>query len=114
MNTLNKSLIVLLFGLHGAAALAQGPAAPPVPGARAPGLYVQVIDGLIHVTNPSGTQNFSAGQFGYTASSIQPPVVVPKNPGIQFTPPPAFNTPTAPGHASTSTAKSNAVDCEVR
>lgn len=92
--------------------LAQNTPAPPS-GARAPGLYVQVIDGLIHVTNPSGTSNFAAGQFGYTASPTQPPVVVPKNPGIQFTPPPQFSQSTGPS-ASTGPAKSNAVDCEVR
>ena len=111
---MKKSLIVLFIGLHGALAAAQMP--PPVSGppqaSLPPGLYVQVIDGLIHVTNPVGTQNFSAGQFGYTASINQPPVVVPKNPAMQFTPPPAFNTSSPTQTASSS--KSNAVDCEVR
>lgn len=89
--------------------------APPTPATvgRAPGLYVQVLDGLIHVTNPTGTSNFAAGQFGYTASPNQPPVVVPRNPGIQFTPPPVFSQSTGPA-ASNSPAKSNTVDCEVR
>lgn len=82
-------------------------------GARAPGLYVQVIDGLIHVTNPAGSANFSAGQFGYTASFRQPPVVLPTNPGMQFTPPPVFNQSTGPS-ASNTPSKSNTVDCEVR
>ena len=91
--------------------LAQGPT-PPAP-SLPPGLYVQVIDGLIHVSNPGGTQNFSAGQFGFTPSLNQPPVVVPKNPGLQFTPPPVFNSSTAPG-ASATNSKSNNVDCEVR
>jgi hypothetical protein len=86
---------------------------PPPTAGRAPGLYVQVLDGLIHVTNPSGSSNFSAGQFGYVRTSMQPPVIVPKNPGIQFTPPPAFNQSTGPG-TSTGPAKSNTVDCEVR
>jgi hypothetical protein len=90
-----------------------GAAGAPGGAAKAPGLYVQVIDGLIHVTNPTGTQNFSAGQFGYTASITQPPVVVPKNPGLQFTPPPAFSAP--PSSPGTSGApKSNSVDCVVR
>ncbi|MFC5521035.1 hypothetical protein [Polaromonas jejuensis] len=110
-----KKLPIALFAallavLHGAPVFAQVPT--PSQG-RAPGLYVQVLDGLIHVTNPTGTTNFSAGQFGYTASIKQPPVIVPKNPGIQFTPPPAFNQSTGPG-ASTGPAKSNTVDCEVR
>jgi hypothetical protein len=86
---------------------------PQSTAARAPGLYVQIIDGLIHVTNPTGVSNFSAGQFGYTASPSQPPVVVPKNPGIQFTLPPAFNQTSGPASSSTP-AKSNTVDCEVR
>lgn len=80
-----------------------------------PGLYVQVIDGLINVTNKGGAQNFSAGQFGFTPSPLQPPVIVPKNPGLQFTPPVAFNLPPPAGTGNNTTpAKSNAVDCEVR
>ncbi len=88
-----------------------GPTAPslaPLP----PGLYVQVLDGLINVTNQGGTQNFAAGQFGYTASPTQPPVIVPKNPGLMFTPPPVFSAPAPIG--STAPSKSNTVDCVVR
>ena len=78
-----------------------------------PGLYVQVIDGLINVSNRGGVQNFAAGQFGFTPSPTQQPIIVPKNPGLLFTPPPAFSAP--PPVSGTSTApKSNAVDCEVR
>ncbi|MYN21135.1 iron dicitrate transport regulator FecR [Rugamonas sp. FT107W] len=86
---------------------------PSPTAARAPGLYVQVLDGLIHVTNPAGTSNFSAGQFGYTPSFRTPPVILPVNPGIQFTPPPAFSQSTGPS-SSTGPGKSNIVDCEVR
>lgn len=82
---------------------------PPPP----PGLYVQVIDGLVTLSNRGGTQNFAAGQFGFTPTPVQAPIVVPKNPGIQFTPPPAFSAPpTVTGSASA--PKPNAVDCEVR
>lgn len=116
---MNKLLIVLLFGLPGVSALAQvqvplpravtptstGPVLPP-------GLYVQVIDGLINVSNKGGTQNFAAGQFGFTPNPIQAPVIVPKNPGLQFTPPPVFNAP--PPMTGSTAPKSNAVDCEVR
>ena len=110
---MNKLLIVLLFGLHGAAALAQQvPVSPSSRSTLAPGLYVHVIDGLINLTNKGGSQNFSAGQFGYTSSFIKPPVMVPKNPGLQFTPPPAFSAPATTNTASTT--KSSAVDCEVR
>lgn len=55
-----------------------------------PGLYVQVLDGLINVTNPGGAQQFSAGQFGFTPPVSTPPIFVPVNPGLTFTPPPAF------------------------
>jgi hypothetical protein len=95
--------------------LAQGPLLPPPPAGpqRPPGLYVQVLDGLIHVTNPSGSSNFSAGQFGFTPNFRQPPVLVPQNPGMQFAPPPAFNIST-PGSSTAPPGKSNTVDCEVR
>jgi hypothetical protein len=86
---------------------------PPPAAPRPPGLYVQVLDGLIHVTNPSGTSNFSAGQFGYTPTITQPPVVLPANPGMQFTPPPHFTSSTT-SSAPTGPTKSNTVDCEVR
>ena len=86
---------------------------PPKPPGLAPGLYVHVIDGIINLSNKGGTQNFAAGQFGFTASLTQPPVVVPKNPGIQFTPPPAFQSSTAP-QSSSSSSKPKTVDCEVR
>jgi hypothetical protein len=78
-----------------------------------PGLYVQVIDGLINVANKGGAQNFSAGQFGFTPTPTQPPVIIPKNPGLQFTLPQAFSAP-PPVSGSSSAPKSNAVDCEVR
>ncbi|MNR79409.1 FecR protein [compost metagenome] len=82
---------------------------PPLP----PGLYIQVIDGLISVANRAGTQSFAPGQFGFTPTPIQAPVIVPKNPALQFTLPPAFSLP--PPVSGTSTApKANAVDCEVR
>jgi FecR-like protein len=101
------------------AQLSQGPSlfgnGSVAPGAapRAPGLYVNVIDGLIQVSNPAGVQAFSAGQFGFTPSPNQQPVVVPQNPGLKFTPPPVFSaTGSAPG--TSTPPKSNNVDCQVR
>jgi hypothetical protein len=90
------------------------PGSPPTPGVRSPGLYVQVLDGMIHLTNGGGSQSFSAGQFGFTPSFKQPPVVLPANPGMQFTPPPSFSSASKPSSASNSSGKSNNVDCEVR
>jgi hypothetical protein len=74
---------------------------------------VSVIDGAINLSNKGGSQNFSAGQFGYTASNTKPPVVVPSNPGIHFTPPASFSSSSGPQGAS-GTGKSTNVDCEVR
>lgn len=93
---------------------AVSPVLPPgtLPGV-APGLYVQVIDGLIAVSNPAGSMIFNAGQFGYVPTPTVPPIVLPQNPGLKFTPPPVFNTSTAQ-QSSASPPKTNAVDCEVR
>jgi hypothetical protein len=94
--------------------LAQG----PTPGSGtglAPGLYVHVIDGLIQLSNRGGVQQFAAGQFGFTGSIVQPPVIVPNNPGIQFNPPPAFSSSSGPRPSgSASGDKPKTVDCEVR
>lgn len=80
---------------------------------RSPGLYVQVLDGAIHLTNGGGTQNFTAGQFGFTPSFQQPPVILPANPGMQFTPPPSFSSTTGSA-GGTGAAKPGDVDCQVR
>ena len=85
----------------------------PTSRALAPGLYVQVIDGVISVSNPAGSQVFNAGQFGYTRSFTTPPVVLPTNPGIPFSAPPTFNSSSTNTPGSTP-AKSNVIDCEVR
>lgn len=88
----------------------------PPAGGLAPGLYVQVIDGLISLSNKGGSQSFTAGQFGFTPSFQQPPVVLPNNPGLQFSPPPSFQTSSATGgfSGSSSSGSSGAVDCVVR
>lgn len=92
--------------------LAQTMPTVPTGGGLAPGLYVHVLDGLIQLSNKGASQSFNAGQFGYTPSITTPPVIVPNNPGLKFTPPPIFNssTPTGP----TAPKPSNAVDCVVR
>jgi hypothetical protein len=97
--------------------LAQNTPPPPLPPGPNPaslpaGLYVSVIDGAINLTNKGGSTNFAAGQFGYTANVNKPPVIVPANPGIKFTPPPAFSSTSNAKTGSASSAK--AVDCEVR
>jgi hypothetical protein len=97
-----------------ALSLAQVPGLPGAPNiGRPPGLYVHVLDGVIQMTNPGGVQSFSAGQFGYTRNLQLPPVLVPTNPGLKFTPPPSFSSPTT-ALSAPSGLKSQQVDCEVR
>jgi FecR protein len=87
-----------------------------VPGSSAslnPGLYVQVLDGAINLSNSSGSQNFTAGQFGFTPGFQQPPVILPTNPGMQFTPPPSFSSTTG-SQGSVSGSKPGEVNCQVR
>lgn len=81
---------------------------------RPPGLYVQVLDGMINLTNNGGSQNFGSGQFGFTPSFRQPPVILPTNPGMQFSPPPSFSSSAGPTGGAGNSDKPNAVDCEVR
>jgi hypothetical protein len=109
--------LALLAALASTGALAQitpsgtmpRPPASPTP---APGLYVAVLDGAIKLSNKGGTTSFAAGQFGFTPSPTQPPVIVPRNPGILFTPPTAFMPPSASGAATGN--KAAAIDCVVR
>ena len=85
---------------------------PPGAPSLAPGLYVSVIDGAINLSNKGGAQNFSAGQFGYTANVTKPPVLVPANPALKFTPPPTFSSST--GGSGSGPNKAAAIDCVVR
>jgi hypothetical protein len=82
-------------------------------GGRPPGLYLNVLDGMVHLSNRGGSQNFTAGQFGFTPNLNQTPVILPANPGIQFTPPPKFSTSSST-QGSSSSSQQNNVDCEVR
>jgi hypothetical protein len=112
----NASTASLGGGLDGATPLQLAQLTPGAPAVRAPGLYVTVTDGMIHLSNAGGSQNFAAGQFGYVPSVNQPPVILPKNPGMQFTPPPSFSTTTSGPSAQNGAApdKAKTVDCEVR
>ena len=94
---------------------ASGPVNPGTGPGLVPGLHVAVLDGAIVVTNPGGAQNFAAGQFGFVPNMTAPPIVLPQNPGLKFTPPPSFNFGTAGPLASQGPgALQNTVDCIVR
>ncbi|MCS0633815.1 FecR family protein [Telluria mixta] len=106
------------IGIRGTTFIAQW-VEPALPAARVPdltpGLHVAVLDGLIVVTNPGGAQHFAAGQFGFVPNMTAPPVVLPQNPGLKFTPPPAFNIGAGGPLASQGPgALQNTVDCIVR
>ncbi len=90
-------------------------AVAPVPATQglAPGLHVFVLDGMIQLSNTGGNANFSAGQFGYVRNTVSPPVIVPNNPGLKFTPPPTFTSNISASNPG-ATPKPDAVDCEVR
>jgi hypothetical protein len=94
---------------------AGAPQAPSLP-ALAPGLHLQVTDGMIVVTNGGGAQNFAAGQFGFVPSANQPPVLVPSNPILHFAPPPSFSGGAVGPQASAGAAPPDkqGVDCIVR
>ncbi|WP_284076586.1 FecR family protein [Herbaspirillum aquaticum] len=65
----------------------------PTPNGQPPanGLHVDVVTGAIQVTNPSGTQLYSAGQFGFVPSLLLPPVIVPPSQGVTVTMPQAIS-----------------------
>ena len=88
--------------------------APLAPSSPPPGLFVQVLDGVINLTNGGGTQSFMAGQFGFTPSNMTPPLLVPKNPGISFTLPTTFLLPSGAPDATRQVSVPAAVDCQVR
>lgn len=109
--TASCALLSGVFAVLAVPAFAQNTPLPS--GGLAPGLYVSVTNGQIALSNKGGSTNFTAGQFGFTSSLTQPPVIVPKNPAMQFTPPPAFSSSTST-QASNSGAKAGTVDCVVR
>ncbi len=102
------------IGIRGTTFIAEFVAPGPVPRpGLAPGLYVQVLDGMIMVNNNAGAQQFNAGQFGFTQNRSSVPVLIPKAPVLQFAPPPVFSMSTQqPGNIAPKPGAT--VDCEVR
>jgi len=95
--------------------LAQGPVPPPSKSSGlAPGLYVQVIEGAIGLSNPVGSADFTSGQFGFTSDIRQPPMRLPGNPGLKFSTPPNFTRPSATAAPQAASTNDGSVDCIVR
>jgi hypothetical protein len=86
----------------------------PAPTALPPGLHLAVSDGAIIVTNNGGSLGFQAGQFGYVPNANQPPVIVPANPGLKFSPPPSFDSGSGGPTASNGPGQPDMTDCVVR
>jgi hypothetical protein len=101
--------------MRSATPLAQGiPAGPTSGTGLPPGLHVQVLSGMIAVTNHGVTQAYQAGQFGFVRNLTMPPVLVPNNPELRFIPPPAFSAGNPASGSANHPSSSNAVDCVVR
>ena len=58
-------------------------------GARADGTYLAVRFGAVQTTNAQGTLPVAAGQVAHVPPQ-RPPVILPRDPGIGFTPPPVI------------------------
>lgn len=61
------------------------------------GTYYFVIEGTISVSNEGGTQEVSTGQYAYVQNAASKPVILPGNPGIEFTLPPMTEGPASSG-----------------
>jgi hypothetical protein len=112
LNTLSNQAQAAMQHAVNQAGAQQAPSLP----ALAPGLHLQVTDGMIVVTNNGGAQNFAAGQFGFVPNLNQAPVIVPPNTGLQFLPPPSFsgNVTGPQAQVGGSTPDKQGVDCIVR
>jgi hypothetical protein len=69
------------------------------PGGAAPrnGLYVDVAQGAISVTNSAGTLLLNAGEFGFVGDEASEPVAVPPLQGVQVTMPASISQNAASG-----------------
>jgi len=86
---------------------AGSPAGPTL----APGLYTSVTTGQIVVSNPGGTLDIVAGQFGFTPTGNSPTMLVPKSATLQFTLPAKLG---ALGQPAAASEESKGPECIVR
>lgn len=65
------------------------------------GLHVDVASGSISIANSGGQTLLNAGQFGFVASNLTAPVIVPPENGVQITVPPNISNNAAGGRSIT-------------
>lgn len=75
LNTANATIGIR--GTHYGALWVQGDH-----GGLADGLYLDVASGAINARNNVGTQDYTAGQFGFVGGINMQPILLPKDPGI--------------------------------
>ncbi len=63
------------------------------------GLYFFVVEGTIVVTNEGGSKVFSVGQYAYVKDAVTIPMLLPENPGIDFSLPLVIETGLRDGDA---------------
>ncbi|CAE6734252.1 hypothetical protein R69927_02277 [Paraburkholderia domus] len=85
----------------------------PTPSGNTPqnGLYVDVSQGAVVLSNPAGQQVYQTGQFGYVANLNTPPMVIPPAQGVPVTMPLSISR-NAP--ATNAGGKGSDVDCVVQ
>jgi len=80
-----------------------------------PHLRFSVTEGKIGVENKGGITDVDQGQFGMVPDTDMKAIVLPKDPGLNYNPPPNFKeTPPAPGPGASIPPKSNNTDCIAR
>jgi len=85
----------------------------PTPNGSTPqnGLYVDVSQGAVVLSNPAGQQVYQSGQFGFVANLNTPPVVIPPTQGVPVTMPLSISKNAPPNQQ---TAGNGDVDCVVQ
>lgn len=61
------------------------------------GTYFFVVEGTIAVSNEAGSQDVGAGQYAYVRNTATPPVILPENPGLDFSLPSSIGGPAGSG-----------------
>ena len=98
-------------GTHFGALFCQGDCASVLTESGIPlsdGLYLDVVQGAILVTNEAGSKIIGAGEFGFVRDRETPPVVVPAQLGIQVTMPSSISRNKADDNAGKTTAGDDA------